>query len=126
MQSSIAGHFEGNDNLGRLRPARRLLIQSTLTSNFVYFDFGTVRYVPKRKFLQLTTIVSMPRLARAIAVGFPHHVTQRGTDRDCVFFTNADREVYLDLLRSLGPAGEPPPSGLLPHAESHPSSGRAG
>jgi len=42
----------------------------------------------------------MPRLARAIAVGFPHHVTQRGTDRECVFFTNADRNVYLDLLRT--------------------------
>jgi putative transposase len=42
----------------------------------------------------------MPRFARAIAVGFPHHVTQRGTDRECVFFTKSDREVYLDLLRS--------------------------
>jgi putative transposase len=42
----------------------------------------------------------MPRFARAIAVGFPHHVTQRGTDRECVFFTHADREVYLALLRS--------------------------
>ncbi len=42
----------------------------------------------------------MPRLARAIAVGFPHHVTQRGTDRDPVFFTHADRDVYLALLRS--------------------------
>jgi putative transposase len=42
----------------------------------------------------------MPRFARAIAVGFPHHVTQRGTDRDCVFFTKSDREVYLDLLRT--------------------------
>ena len=42
----------------------------------------------------------MPRFPRAIAVGFPHHVTQRGTDRACVFFTNSDREVYLDLLRT--------------------------
>jgi REP-associated tyrosine transposase len=42
----------------------------------------------------------MPRFARAIAVGSPHHVTQRGTDRECVFFTKSDREVYLDLLRS--------------------------
>jgi putative transposase len=42
----------------------------------------------------------MPRLSRAIAVGFPHHITQRGTDRECVFFTKSDREVYLDLLRS--------------------------
>ena len=42
----------------------------------------------------------MPRFPRAIAVGFPHHITQRGTDRECVFFTKSDREVYLDLLRS--------------------------
>jgi putative transposase len=42
----------------------------------------------------------MPRFARAIAVGFPHHITQRGTDRECVFFTRADREVYLALLRA--------------------------
>jgi putative transposase len=42
----------------------------------------------------------MPRLARAIAVGFPHHITQRGTNREAVFFTHADRAVYLDLLRT--------------------------
>jgi putative transposase len=42
----------------------------------------------------------MSRFARAVAVGFPHHITQRGTDRDCVFFTNADRDIYLDLLRT--------------------------
>jgi len=42
----------------------------------------------------------MPRFARAVAVGLPHHITQRGTDRDCVFFTHADRDIYLDLLRS--------------------------
>jgi REP-associated tyrosine transposase len=42
----------------------------------------------------------MARFARAVAVGVPHHVTQRGTDRECVFFTQADREVYLDWLRS--------------------------
>jgi putative transposase len=42
----------------------------------------------------------MPRFARAIAVGCAHHITQRGTDRQPVFFTHADREVYLDWLRS--------------------------
>jgi putative transposase len=42
----------------------------------------------------------MPRLPRAIAVGFPHHITQRGTNRECVFFTKSDRDVYLDLLRT--------------------------
>jgi len=41
----------------------------------------------------------MARLARVVAVGLPHHVTQRGTDRQRVFYTDADREVYLSLLR---------------------------
>ena len=72
--------------------------------NKIFVDSGRrlmeVRYVPKRKILPPATILSMPRFARAIAVGFPHHVTRRGTDRERVFFTNSDREVYLELLRS--------------------------
>ena len=32
-------------------------------------------------------------------VGLPHHITQRGTDRQRVFYTDSDREVYLSLLR---------------------------
>ena len=40
----------------------------------------------------------MPRLARAIAVGCAHHITQRGNNRQDVFFVEADREVYLQLL----------------------------
>jgi putative transposase len=40
----------------------------------------------------------MPRLARAIAVGCAHHVTQRGNNRQDVFFVDEDRDVYLRLL----------------------------
>jgi putative transposase len=40
----------------------------------------------------------MARLARLVAAGLPHHITQRGTDRQRVFFTDTDRNVYLDLL----------------------------
>ena len=40
----------------------------------------------------------MPRSARIVEVGVPHHITQRGTDRRNVFFSNADRLVYLHLL----------------------------
>ena len=29
----------------------------------------------------------------------PHHVTQRGNERRDIFYTSADREVYLGLLR---------------------------
>ncbi|HVO98403.1 MAG TPA: hypothetical protein VMT15_10070 [Bryobacteraceae bacterium] len=34
-------------------------------------------------------------MARAVLVGVPHHLTQRGLDRQPVFFTDADREAYL-------------------------------
>ena len=36
---------------------------------------------------------------RCVLPGFPHHVTQRGTDRQIVFHTQRDRRVYLDLLK---------------------------
>jgi len=41
----------------------------------------------------------MPRLARAIAVGCAHHITQRGNNRQDVFFVDEDRRVYLELLQ---------------------------
>lgn len=41
----------------------------------------------------------MPRIARAVAVGFPHHVVQRGNNREKVFFEKEDKEKYLSLLK---------------------------
>jgi putative transposase len=41
----------------------------------------------------------MTRLARVVAVGMPHHVTQRGNARRFILEGDADRRVYLDLLR---------------------------
>jgi len=40
----------------------------------------------------------MPRTSRAVAVGYPHHITQRGNNRDPVFFDDQDRTIYLELL----------------------------
>ncbi len=40
----------------------------------------------------------MPRVARIVIPGVPHHVTQRGNNRQDVFFVDDDRRVYLDLL----------------------------
>jgi len=37
-------------------------------------------------------------MARAVAVDTAHHVTQRGNGRQAVFFTERDREVYLDAF----------------------------
>lgn len=38
-------------------------------------------------------------MPRAVLPGVPHHVTQRGIDRQPIFFADRDREVYLELLR---------------------------
>ena len=40
----------------------------------------------------------MPRAARVVAVGIPHHVTQRGNRGQEVFFTAEDRQHYLIWL----------------------------
>ena len=40
----------------------------------------------------------MPRVARIIAAGYPHHITQRGNNRAAVFFDDEDRQTYLNLL----------------------------
>ena len=41
----------------------------------------------------------MPRHARALFPGVPHHVTQRGNHRATVFFEQSDGVAYLRLLR---------------------------
>ncbi len=41
----------------------------------------------------------MPRIARAVATGYPHHVIQRGNNKEKVFFDKEDRERYLSLLK---------------------------
>ena len=41
----------------------------------------------------------MPRQARVVAEGVPHHITQRGNNRQDVFLLDEDRRFYLDSLR---------------------------
>ena len=43
--------------------------------------------------------VPMPRVARSVFAGVPHHVTQRGNRRENVFFSDEDRRTYLAWLR---------------------------
>ena len=40
----------------------------------------------------------MARLARVVAPGLPHHVTQRGNRRQETFFCEADYEDYIRLM----------------------------
>jgi len=42
----------------------------------------------------------MPRIARAIATGFPHHITQRGNYRQNIFESKVDYLKYLDWLKT--------------------------
>src|SRR6185503_4809898 len=44
-------------------------------------------------------VFPMARLPRVVVVDLPHHVTQRGNARQTVFVHDADRLVYLELLR---------------------------
>lgn len=41
----------------------------------------------------------MPRLARPVIAGVPHHVTQRGNRQGQVFFADGDYDFYRELLR---------------------------
>ncbi len=41
----------------------------------------------------------MPRVARIVIPNCPHHVTQRGNNRQDVFFVDDDRATYLELLK---------------------------
>ncbi|MCE1227482.1 MAG: transposase [Geobacteraceae bacterium] len=40
----------------------------------------------------------MARIARVIAPGIPHHITQRGNRRQQTFFCDDDYQAYLDLM----------------------------
>ena len=40
----------------------------------------------------------MPRIARVIVPGYPHHITQRGNRRQKTFFSEGDYQAYLDLM----------------------------
>ncbi|MBM3253539.1 MAG: transposase [Candidatus Omnitrophica bacterium] len=40
----------------------------------------------------------MPRIARICAIDYPHHITQRGNNKETVFFEDKDRVFYLKTL----------------------------
>ena len=41
----------------------------------------------------------MPRMARVVVPGYPHHVTQRGIHKQQTFFCDEDFQLYLSLLK---------------------------
>lgn len=42
----------------------------------------------------------MPRIARVVAIGYPHHITQRGNYFQNIFSDDTDREKYLSLIKA--------------------------
>jgi len=40
----------------------------------------------------------MPRIARIVGIGYPHHIIQRGNNRQNIFFDQEDRRLYLKWL----------------------------
>lgn len=48
----------------------------------------------------------MPRIARAIAVGCPHHITQRGNHRQAVFAGEEDYARFLEILVRSAPQND--------------------
>jgi len=40
----------------------------------------------------------MPRVARIVGAGYPHHIVQRGNNRERVFIAPRDYEKYLSFL----------------------------
>ncbi len=53
----------------------------------------------------------MARLARVVASGLPHHVTQRGNRRQPVFFCDDDYRAYAQLRGHLWQGGPATPRG---------------
>ncbi|MCX5781339.1 MAG: transposase [Elusimicrobia bacterium] len=41
----------------------------------------------------------MSRIARVFAIGYPHHITQRGNNKQRVFLDNHDKKFYLSTLK---------------------------
>ncbi len=41
----------------------------------------------------------MPRVARTVAIGYPHHVTQRGNYRQAIFEVDEDYIQYQEWLK---------------------------
>ena len=62
------------------------------------FKLSSILFDVELSHLQLQGGGYMPRQPRRIAVGYPHHVTQRGNNREPVFLDNSDYLKYLSLL----------------------------
>ena len=54
--------------------------------------------IPLNDFPRIERGFFMPRSARLVAQGLPHHIIQRGNRRQKVFLNENDKYAYLELL----------------------------
>ena len=50
-------------------------------------------------FLQKTYNLYLSKIALVVAVGYPHHITQRGNYRQKIFADDSDRRRYFLILK---------------------------
>jgi hypothetical protein len=62
-------------------------------------------------------VSAMPRSARVVAAGCPHHVTQRGNNRQDVFFLDEDRFACIPLAADRWAATASSPNSNAPWAD---------
>jgi hypothetical protein len=58
----------------------------------------SVDTIPIDRTVDPVTFCNVPRLARIVVPGLPHHVTQRGNRRELIFFEDGDQKIYRNLL----------------------------
>lgn len=61
-------------------------------------NIGTLPiFLDKWKSFRLHSI--MPRIAKVCVEGYPHHITQRGNNKEKTFFDDEDKRFYLEVLQ---------------------------
>jgi hypothetical protein len=91
------------DELRLLRSARNDVETHILSlrgaqrrSNLDFFNSPTFTYLFD-KMLSYLILIVMPRVARIVIPNVPHHITQRGNNKQDVFFVDDDKKAFLRL-----------------------------
>lgn len=60
--------------------------------------FGVLRGFSQPDVVDVCHLCPMPRIARLVVPGFPHHITQRGNRKMRTFFSSRDYQRYIGLI----------------------------
>lgn len=86
----------GEQGGGEGRGSRDRDFKATVTS---LFSISALIEILLTEVIVSDQIRDMPRAARLVLPGIPHHVTQRGNRKQRTFFVDSDFRLYLSLLR---------------------------